>query len=217
LFIAAENRWFDLALFLVESGANVNVIAGRQSVLWLLMDEHGLGYDNSDYDRVQLGRAQYARLLEAVLARGADPNYKFDSGQSSLLHRAVTFRPNVDAIRLLIQAGADVNAVDGYGYGVLHVAARAAARFQEPSDWERLRLLVEAGCSRGRASSWRLTPLAAACDVNPGIGVEMRELLAPERQNGTGEPEATDLFNSTRTTATRRLTIRLKDQDSLST
>jgi hypothetical protein len=211
LFIAAERRWFDLALLLVESGANVNAIASRRSVLWLLMDEHGLGYDTSPHDRLQLSRAPYARLLEATLARGADPNYKFDAGQASLLHRVVSLRPNVDAIRLLIQVGADVNAVDGYGYGVLHFAARAAAKFQEPSDWERLRVLVEAGCSRARTSPWRLTPLAVACIENPELGVEMREMLAPERQNGTGESEAMDLWKSTRTTATRRLSIRLED------
>lgn len=172
-------------------------------------------YDKSAWDRLETQRsqptqAQYNSLLEAMLACGADPNYRSYSRQTSILHSAAGVRLNVQAIRLLIQAGADVDAINGYGYGVLHSAAAAAAWFQKPSDLERLRVLVEeAGCSRGRANSWNITPLAAALNMNPKIGAEIRELLAPDMQNGT---EAMALLKSTRTTATRRLTIRLEDE-----
>ena len=63
-----------------------------------------------------------ASEVKEMLARGADPNAKNDSGVAALIPAT----DNLETTRLLVEAGADVNARTEAGESALIVAARRA-------------------------------------------------------------------------------------------
>jgi hypothetical protein len=97
---AVDNRYDDLALRLIDAGADVNTKTG------IYIDGSG--------GITPLHRAtDRPHLVKALLAHGADPNTRHDGGITPL-HWAVQV-PQLESARLLIDAGADVNAKDRQG------------------------------------------------------------------------------------------------------
>lgn len=98
------------------------------------------------------------RTVGLLLARGALPGH-VDNSAKSALHLAVGSGEILrrDVIRMLVGAGADVNAVDGSGRTPLHVAAKRGAR-------KRVRELVKSGADVGARDTMGWTPLHWAAD-----------------------------------------------------
>jgi hypothetical protein len=75
-----------------------------------------------------LGRAtdfEYPRHIALLLAAGADPNFRVNwDGERTQLHKAVYLDRSVEIIRMLVDGGGDVNAVDQRGISVLRSAVR---------------------------------------------------------------------------------------------
>lgn len=75
-----------------------------------------------------LGRAtdfEYPEHIALLLAAGADPNFRINwDGQRTHLHKAVYLDRSVEIVRMLIDAGSDVNAIDESGISVLRCAVR---------------------------------------------------------------------------------------------
>jgi ankyrin repeat protein len=126
-----------------------------------------------------------AAEVKQLLARGADPNAKNDSGVAALIPAT----DNLETTRLLVEAGADVNARTEAGESALMVAARRAGatpvaayllakgadvrvsaqdgttalhRAAESGDVEMLRLLLEKGADTNAQRKNGSTPLASA-------------------------------------------------------
>jgi ankyrin repeat protein len=79
-----------------------------------------------------LGRAldfEYPKHVELFLAAGADPNYRIPwSGRRTHLHKAVYSDRSVGIVRMLLDAGGDVQASDDRGISVLRSAVRNGNR-----------------------------------------------------------------------------------------
>jgi len=81
-----------------------------------------------DHVKYCLGRAldfEYSEHVALFLKAGADPNFRTNwDGIRSHLHKAVYLSRSVDCVKILIDAGGDVNAVDEHGVSVLRSAVR---------------------------------------------------------------------------------------------
>ena len=107
-----------------------------------------------------------AELLDAVidadlsrmsdlLARGADPNVSDTAGWRPL-HFAAQ-RQNAVQIRMLLKAGAEIDACDGYGNTPLF---RAVFNYRE--DGETIRALVAGGADPDRSNKSGISPRSLA-------------------------------------------------------
>ncbi len=136
LVSAAFKGRADMALALVEAGADVNVKAGnRETPLhWSVQDAEGV-----------LTR----RLLEA----GADPNARNLMGETPL--HAAAWVGNADGIRILVEAGATVDAEDDEGMSPLACASMGASGC--------VRALLAAGADAGAKAGPGRTALVRAC------------------------------------------------------
>jgi len=92
------------------------------------------------------------RTARDLVLAGADPHAKTRGGMSALMSAA--YNGQVDTVRLLIEKGADVNAMAG-GFTVL-----GAAVFSGKPDI--VQMLIRAGADPNRAGRGGQTPLAAA-------------------------------------------------------
>jgi len=162
LYSAAEWRRTDVVALLLEHGAAVEPPGGGPAVSAL--HRAVMGTDGDPAGTVRL-------LLEA----GADPNRRFDHltrgahGQTPLLE-AVT-RDEVEIARLLVRAGADVNASTAEGRTPIVVA-------QSP---EMIEVLLAAGAAVGGQDTDGETALHhAASATNQASGVYFSTSLRPE-------------------------------------
>lgn len=152
---------------LVQAGANLH---GR--------DEYG---HTPLWNAVRLDKPESVRQL---LSLGANPDDGGPGGDAPLLVAAFMGPDDIDReiIQLLIQAGADVNAVGRqYHETPLHYAVRAGNR-------DTVQLLIDSGADIDARSSERDTPLQSAVSMGH---VEICELLLaagadPELRNAVG-------------------------------
>ena len=102
LLEAIQNKKIDISLLLIKRGANVNIEPNRKS---------------KDYHTALALTAYDVRLLtvlKALLDAGADPNKKAILDITPL-HCAAEAN-NIEAVRLLVGKGADINAKDDTGF-----------------------------------------------------------------------------------------------------
>ena len=100
------------------------------------------------------------------LVRDEGPNAPEAQGQTPVMLAAAF--GSVEAVSLLITAGADVNATSGAGVTALHLAADDAAK---------TRLLLDAGANVNAVSQLGRTPLLVAASASTGADV-VRQLVA---------------------------------------
>jgi ankyrin repeat protein len=100
-------------------------------------------YPNALFAACESGAVDCVKLL---LERGIDTNIRDNSWQ-----KPINLAENADIVRLLVNAGADINYVDGLGYSILLTAL-------EKNDIEFVRALLEMGTDPNKASISR-TPI----------------------------------------------------------
>lgn len=139
----------DVVRKFLELEINVNVTNTKgNSALIIAAKEHNKG------------------IVQLLLSKGADSNLKNDQGSTPLMYAATTPLHNsaykamkavyVDIMRELLNANADVNALDQDGNTVLHTAAWA------DEDGNAVQLLLDAGADANIASKSGHTPLHRA-------------------------------------------------------
>lgn len=138
------------------------------------------GGQNSSDALFQAIRNNDLAFLKAEFRKGADVNTRDRRGSTLLMHAAAFGSP--EAVKLLIDSGADVNAKNSFDATALVWGAR---------DARKARMLVEKGADVNARSKQGRTPLmiAAACD---GCTETVRLLLAKG-----ADPKAKDSEGST--------------------
>lgn len=103
----------------------------------------------------------YPEHVRLFVAAGADPNFRINwAGLRTQLHKAVYISRSVEIVRMLIDAGGDVNATDGHGFSVLGSAIRNG---DEPLvDLLRSRGAMESGAMRDVSKGAPITLCIAA-------------------------------------------------------
>ena len=99
-----------------------------------------------------------AEVIREFLAKGADANYGDPEYRITLLHNVAHYG-HADATRVLIAAGAKVNAVNGEGNTPLFAAVHEGHN-------EIARMLLDAGAEVNIPNTFRFTALRAACEKN---------------------------------------------------
>lgn len=126
--------------------------ADRTKILRLLASESAIPPDR--VPSVSLWRAAMTGNTAAVeqhIRAGTDINAKEDLSGSTPLVVATTFG-KVEVVRILIEAGADLEARNNSGGTALHVGCFCC----QP---EAVELLLNAGADQGQRNNWQLTPL----------------------------------------------------------
>lgn len=145
---------------------------------------------------VEAAAAGDAPRVQALLARGVSPNPPWVSAERPAppLHRAAE-RGHVEIVRLLLAAGANVNAVDASpGVSPIYYAARAGHA-------EVVRLLLRSGAGAGGGTDAGVTPLHEAAGSRAAGSLEVVRLLLAHGANAEArafEPEGTPLDYATR-------------------
>jgi ankyrin repeat protein len=146
--------------------------------------------------------------LRLFLAKGADPNRLLDNGETPLMtaiegggpvggfgfgvppgaYRFVDSHDPIDALGLLLDAGADVNAVTASGDTAMHSAAQAG-------NLAVIRLLAARGASVTAKDNAGLTPLDFAEGKRPPGANSGRRGGGPEGRGGGPKSEAVALLH----------------------
>lgn len=159
LMVAAQRGNMVAMELLLEAGAEVNAcspagetplsLALRQPphvVEWLLRHGATIPEPGSPEHRELLGQVMHCKAgcFELVLQAGLDPNTRMEDG-STLLMSAVA-NERVEMVRMLLEAGADVNASTPGGRTALGMAMRGRTVGKaEEKRVEIMRMLLEAG------------------------------------------------------------------------
>jgi ankyrin repeat protein len=156
----------DLVSVLLKNRADPNVAL----LAPLLMRQHNAGDASLGAGATPLMRSAKALdidIMKALLDHGADPSRKLGNGTTTLAV-ALTGRgagtltpetPMFQAVKLLLDRGADVNAIDANGGTLLHQSVNRSAAF--------VRLLVEHGAKLDAKDASGRTPLDIALGVAP--------------------------------------------------
>jgi uncharacterized protein len=155
----------DLAKKLLEKGANPNARMTREPSDGARNVLNRIG-STPFLQAAKLGDVAYMKLL---LANGADPSIATEEGATPLMaaagvgiwqvgESAGTNEDALEAVKICLEAGNDVNAVDANGYTALHGAAHRGSN-------EIVRLLVEKGAKLNVVNALGWTPWIIADGV----------------------------------------------------
>lgn len=137
---------------LIERGANLSLcdnsnkspfacaVALRSDRLAIMLLDAGAPLDDLSRDTLVLAASKSVALLTCLLARNVNVSTLYDTYGRNPCHAAVVDESaeTLPLLRMLVDAGADVNAINAAGYMPLHVAAMYART-------KILRLLIELG------------------------------------------------------------------------
>ena len=197
LVMAIVNGHYDLALYLLNSGANPN-LAGDQGLtpLYATLDEEWAPYAYRPQPIAGRAEVSYLDLMDALLAHGANPNATLTlkpwfrslpedrswvdpTGATAFWRAAQSL--DIDAMNLLIKAGADPKLTSAEGVTPLMVASGLgwAPNFSRnaPNAWlAAAKYCLELGISPGAKSSKGYTALHGAAFLGNNELIE--ELMA---------------------------------------
>jgi ankyrin repeat protein len=161
-------RPLDVIARLLERGASPNVRLRTP----LLMRQHSGGDPQLGEGATPLMRAAKvgnASILRMLIARGADPNLRLRNQQTAVMIAAARSGRNagpeqqtIDAITVLLDGGADVNAATDNGDTALHIAVGRGDAL--------VRFLAGRGASLDAKDKFGRTPLDVAMGVPGGGG-----------------------------------------------
>ena len=143
------------------------------------------------YNHTALSRAvakDSARLAGLLLERGADPNARSESGETSLHHARLASREVFDR---LIAAAADPNAADKLGQTPLHLAV-SDPDSDSLERFERVDRLINAGADTNARTNRQETPLHRAALSLRDSAPTIRQLL-----DAGADPKARDELGNT--------------------
>lgn len=136
---AAINQRYNLVLFLLNQGADVNIIGGdlmETPLLWAVRSQYlptvdlllrkgaNIHHTSSEggFDALHLAcQNSNTAMVCALLINGADPNNRNTNGDTPLLAVYKQKNPNNDIVRLLLKFNACVFAMDNNHNNVLHL------------------------------------------------------------------------------------------------
>ena len=141
---------------LLSAGADIKALDEGASSLYLACER---------------GKTEFVRLL---LSRGADPNIATVGQYTCCAIHAACSGLHYDAVKLLLEYDADVNAPDENGENVLHYAVSLHTTDGGKSS-ALVQLLLDAGANVNAASEKGETPLYFACWM--GLGSTVMKML----------------------------------------
>lgn len=180
LLIALANDHFDLAARLLEAGADPNVPdRSGMGALYAAVDRVTAGPDFGRPPVPRLDRNDALDLVRLTLAHGADPNARL-TGATLARHHGFPDRSlanggtplmraakgnDLESVRILLEAGALVDAEKDDGSGVIHAMATGSDGSDDEAkatQRELLDLLIEAGAEIEVANDGGQTPVHLA-------------------------------------------------------
>lgn len=175
------------AAVMIPAGALLIASAVFFRSLKLLDSQDVSDYSSQSYNRLfKAVLAGNKRLVKFLLAIGANPNttrtaalYSESSNGDTPVHYAVR-KQNLAMLQLLIDAGADLDVIDGKGWAPLHYATNLKSgpivqRLAEYGAQKDVKAYVQ---KPGQDKGTFMTPLEIA-----GLELNKTELNAPERPN----------------------------------
>jgi len=181
LMWAAEHGYVEAVKLLLDKGANIEakdqygntalveaVEENKEEVVKLLLSK---GADVSSLKYALIGRAGGCNSLVAIrplvkvlLMAGANLNTKASDGQTALMNSLTNADCNMDAVRFLIDSGADVNAFNRMGgTALMYAAARGNA--------DLVQALIAKGANLNAQDDSGQSALRAACGTTPNANV----------------------------------------------
>ncbi|MBN1345383.1 MAG: ankyrin repeat domain-containing protein [Phycisphaerae bacterium] len=162
LHVAVRRGDLDRVRDLVESGADVN-----QQDEWGITALHEAGYyGHVDLVRYLVGRAASPHLRDhrgSTALHWAMGRVRRESiGDKRYIMEDALFKRKLEAVAILISAGADINAKDGSGETPLHDVAGIPRELGHRSDLEMIGLLLEKGADINAKNDEGCTPLHLA-------------------------------------------------------
>jgi len=142
LLCAAETNQFNIIQLLIEKGADVNTTNTRgESIL------------------IYIAKYQLLEIAQLALQRNANINYQVPITQQSVLHTLFSHwsfhlasGSNVSLLKLFVENGADIHAVNQEGKAPLHLAANVG-------DEESVAYLIDKGAEVSQVDHFGRTPL----------------------------------------------------------
>ena len=203
LFAAIESDNAAMVRLLVEAGADVNaaegfggntplheaVEGGNAEIVQILVDAGADIEAEGFMGQTPLSLAAEegaSEIMQILLGQGADNGTpEGEDKQTPAIGSEALFnvieKGDVETVRLLVEAGADVNAAEGFGGNTpLHEAV-------EGGNAEIVQILVEAGADIEAEGFMDQTPLSLAAEE--GVTEIMQILLGQGADNGTQEGE----------------------------